>query len=167
MPMRWRGRPGGPAILVAATLLAGCGSASGRSADAARLTVADDAGRELATLTLPEDGGFALEYRNSLYGTMVRESFRASRDVISLEALWAEQLAVLEEYYAIDEPAAAAADGRGWTAPPASALRLSELRVAATDLGERTLLVHGADPVHLFKLVEDETPTVLITVDGG
>lgn len=165
MPMRWRGRPGGTAILVAATLLAGCGSASGRSADAARLTVADDAGRELATLSLPKDGGFALEYRNSLYGTMVRESFRASRDVISLEALWAEQLAVLEEYYAIDEPADR--ELGGWTAAPAIETRLTELRLAATDLGERTLLVEGADPIPLYRFVEDETPTVLITVDGG
>lgn len=39
------------------------------------------------------------------------------------------------------------------------------LLVAATDLGERTLLVDGASPLELWRLVDDAQPTVRIELD--
>lgn len=131
------------------------------------VVVSDPGGTVLARVPLAADDAFSLGYRNSLYGTVAQERF----DVIDarhfrLRELAAEQLAVLEEYYAVD-----VAPQRGptdwWTAPPAQELVLDELRVSATDLGQRTLLVTGQPPHELWRLVEDEAPTVIISIEEG
>jgi hypothetical protein len=81
-------------------------------------------------------------------------------------SLAAEQLAVLEEYYAITEAARPATGGEllGWQAPPAHVPTPEELRVAATDRGERTLVVDGAPALALWRLVDDGAPTVVLEV---
>lgn len=164
---RWRGRSGGLAIIgLLAITLGGC-TVEGRMAASPRVILADGDGASLARIVLPADGSFSLAYRNSLYGTAARETFVVEGGRLRLERLWAEQLAVLEEYYAIDEPARPAPDGAGWTAEPATSTILDELRVAATDLGQRTLLVEGRNPLPLHALVADDDPTILITVEGG
>ena len=77
-----------------------------------------------------------------------------------------QELAVLEEYYAVDE-----APIRGATewyhAEPAYELELERLTVAATDLGERTILVDGHAPVPLWTLAADASPFVHVEVEGG
>ncbi len=81
-----------------------------------------------------------------------------------LAELAAEQLAVLEEYYAVSEGPVRAAPGY-WRAPPDDDLEFDRLTVAATDLGQRTLLVRGQPPLALWRLVEDAAPMVHITVE--
>ena len=151
------------AALVAATLAA---SAIGAGPHGA-VVVTDPDGRTLARLPLGADGDFALRYRNSLYGTRAEERFSVAGDGnFNLVELAAEQLAVLEEYYAVDEAPRGSASG-WWTAAPSHELELDRLRVAATDLGQRSLIVPGQPPLDLWRLVPDSAPSVLITVDGG
>jgi hypothetical protein len=123
-------------------------------------------GTTLATVPLPADGSFALRYRNSLYGTLAEERFVVTdRGELRVVELAADQLAVLEEYYAITTPARRDPDGIGWTAPPAHVPVIIELRIAATDLGERTLLVAGQPAIELWRFVEDGDPTVILELD--
>src|SRR5919106_2747504 len=133
------------------------------------LTVRDADGALLASVPLPADRGFALRYRNSLYGTLAEERFVvAEQGQLRLVELAADQLAVLEEYYAVTEPAMPAPRGsrRTWVAAPARTVALVELTIAATDLGERTLLVPGRSPLPLWRLVEAD-PTVVLQVEGA
>ncbi|HUF06394.1 MAG TPA: hypothetical protein VMP86_03285, partial [Candidatus Binatia bacterium] len=105
-------------------------------------------------------------YRNSLYGTLAEERFVTREDGrFALDRLSAEQLAVLEEYYAV-ETRPIATDHGWWHAPPAYELEVEELRVAATDLGRRTLLVDGRPPVDLWRLVSDSSPSIVISIEG-
>lgn len=162
---RWRGRTAGLAI--AAILAGSLGVAALASADGAAptLVVADGAGRVLARVTLPADRTFSLRCRNSLYGSLAEERFVVAADGrMQLVGLASDEMAVLEEYYAVDEaPApAAAGDPRVWQAPPAREVVLEELTIAATQLGERTLLVAGAEPVELWRLVDAEEPSVVL-----
>lgn len=165
MRRRWRGRPAALAIL--ATFLA-LGSAAavvgGRSGPIVRVSLPD--GRVVAEVPLPADRTVTLRYRNSLYGTQAEERFAVLEDGrLHLVELRAEQLAVLEEYYAIDTPAHRTGNiGSGWTATPAHAPTIDRLRVAATDLGRRTLVAGGHDPLELWRLVDDTAPTVTIEV---
>jgi hypothetical protein len=122
----------------------------------------------LATVPLAADRAFSLRYRNSLYGTLAEERFIVTGDgQLRLVELAADQLAVLEEYYAIRAPARrdAGAGGRAWSADPAHVPVIAELRVAATDRGERTLLVAGQSPVDLTRFVTDAAPTVIVELD--
>jgi hypothetical protein len=133
------------------------------------LTVRDADGALLASVPLPADRGFALRYRNSLYGTLAEERFVvAEQGQLRLVELAADQLAVLEEYYAVTEPAIRAPRGsrRAWVAAPARTVELVELTIAATELGERTLLVPGRSPLPLWRLVEAD-PTVVLRVEGA
>ena len=132
------------------------------------LTVRSSQGALLASVPLPADGRFALRYRNSLYGTLAEERFAAGDGGrFRLVELAADQLAVLEEYYEVTAPAerTAAGSGRAWSAPPARPVVLDELRIAATDLGRRTLLA-GDTSVPLWPLV-DADPTVVLAVEGA
>lgn len=162
---RWRGRSTALAI-VAAGLVLVLAAASAIARSGPTLEVLLPGGQLLARVTLPGDGAFALRYRNSLYGTLAEERFVADGGRIRLVSLAAEQLAVLEEYYAITERArpAAGGEGLGWEAAPAHVPTPDQLRVAATDRGERTLIVDGAPALALWRLVGDASPTVVLRV---
>jgi hypothetical protein len=169
MRTRWRGRSAGPAILsvatvAVATLAVTLTAATGRDDPVVVLRGPDD--RVLAEIPLP-DGEFTLRYRNSVYRSTAEERFAIGSDGrITLVVLAADELAVLEEYYAIDDPAEATGgeSARAWEARPARAVVLDRLVVAATDLGRRTLLVEGRQPLELWRLVEDGAPSVELVV---
>src|SRR5688572_19143234 len=133
MIRRWRGRSVGLAIL-ALLLLPG----SAGSGQYPLLIVRGPDGTVLARMPLA-DGGFTLRYRNSLYRSTAEEHYAvAPEGMIELRSLAADELAVLEEYYAIDEPARPSQSGaRAWTAEPARPVAIASLIVAATDLGRR------------------------------
>jgi len=159
MPNRWRGRIAGLAILAALGPLT-------LTAVAARadpiLVVRGPDDRVLAELRLP-DRTFTLRYRNSVYRSIAEEHFVVDGSGrIELKGLAADELAVLEEYYAIDSPAWRAGPGaiRTWRADPARRVNIETLIVAATDLGQRTLLVDGEAPLALWRLVGDRSPSV-------
>jgi hypothetical protein len=149
------------AVLAAGLLTAGC-AAPGPS-----VTVRDAGGALLARVPVP-GGAFAVSYRNSIYGTLAEERYRV-RDGgrFGLVELAADQLAVLEEYYAVPGPVAAAPGGdrRNWLAQPNGAPVFADLSIAATALGERTLLVPGHPPVPLPPLVADAEATVVLDVE--
>lgn len=162
---RWRGRRhAGPALVIALT----CGLVAGSTAVAPHqfIVVTDDDGRILARLALGEDQSFSLQYRNSLYGTLAEERFTVDGGRFRLDELASEQLAVLEEYYTVVETPVRA--GTDWyRAPPAYELELVRLIVAATELGERTILVEGQSPLPLWTLVGAAGPFVHIEVARG
>jgi hypothetical protein len=164
MLSRWRGRTAGLAIMAIGVLPLVATAATARSDPTLVVRGPDDG--VLAELPLP-DAGFTLRYRNSLYGSTAEERYVVGADgAIRLTELAADELAVLEEYYAIDEPARRAEAGvsRAWRADPARPVVIDRLIVAATDLGRRTLLVEGQPPVALWQLVSDEAPSVELTV---
>lgn len=164
MRNRWRGRSAGLAIIAILLALPLAVAAAGRGVDPA-LVVRDPAGEVLHRVALPARE-FALSYRNSLYRSLAEERYAVADDGrLVLEQLAADELAVLEEYYAIDEPAARSPNGR-WEAEPAREVSLDRLVVAATDLGRRTLLVEGRPPIELWRLVEDPNPSVTLEVEG-
>lgn len=163
------GRSTGPAIVV---LLTGAFAVAlvlaGRdpTAPAWRLVVRDVEGMTLAQVELG-DGRFALGYRNSVYGSLAEERFAIGDDGrILLVGLAADDLAVLGEYYAAREPRrAGAGDALRWEASPQQAVALEQLMLAATDLGERTLLVHGRPPIALWLLVGDSAPGLTLKAE--
>jgi hypothetical protein len=166
-----RGRSTGLAVALAAgmVLTVALVLASGRDRARPALTVRDGDGALLATVPLPPGRRFALRYRNSVYGTLAEERFVvADGGRFRLVGLAADQLAVLEEYYAVTEPAVRTPPGsrRAWSAPPATDVVLDELSIAATDLGQRTLLVADRPPLPLWQLV-DADPTVVLAVEGA
>jgi hypothetical protein len=151
---------GAVAVALAAGLLgSGCAVADPGPA----LIVRDSGGALLAQVPLPAPE-FAVSYRNSVYGTLAEERYRV-RDGgrFELAELAADQLAVLEEYYAVPGPVRAAPSGdrRGWVAEPRDHPVFSELAIAATALGERTLHVPGKAPIPLPPLVTDGVTVVL------
>ncbi len=168
MPDRWRGRLGGLAILalLAALVVPLALTAAVRAAPT--LLVHGPNGEVLAERVLP-DGGFTLRYRNSLYRSLAEERYAIDAvGSIRLVELSADELAVLEEYYAIDTPATRQGGGgaRGWRAAPAREVVIESLTVAATDLGQRVLLVDGAPPLALWQLVSDSDPSVRLEVSA-
>lgn len=113
---------------------------------------------------------FAVSYRNSIYGTRAEERYEVLPDGrYRLVQIAADQLAVLEEYYAVPGAPRRAAepDRREWVVPPdpAHPLVLESLSIAATDLGERTVHVPGAPPLELWRLVEDGQPFVVLDIE--
>ena len=163
---RWRGRAGG--LTIAAFGLALLGAAATVAGSGPALVVRAPDGSTLARVELPADGSFALRYRNSLYGSLVEERFVVAADGrMRLTRLAADELAVLEEYYAIDRPAerGPAAGTRAWEGEPALAFEEDAILIAASDIGERTLLVDGAPALELWRLVDDAAPSVRLEVD--
>jgi hypothetical protein len=126
------------------------------------LTVRDSGGALLTQVPLPAPE-FAVSYRNSLYGTVAEERYSVRDGRFELVELAADQLAVLEEYYAVPGPvhAAPSGDRRRWVAEPRDHPVFSELAIAATALGERTLHVPGQAPIPLPPLVTDGVTVVL------
>jgi hypothetical protein len=132
------------------------------------LTVRDGGGALLTRVPLPA-AEFAVSYRNSVYGTVAEERYRVHDDGrFGLVELAADQLAVLEEYYAVPGPVrpAPGGDRRGWVAQPRDHPVFSELAIAATALGERTLHVPGQAPIPLPPLVTEEV-TVVLEIEGS
>jgi hypothetical protein len=161
-----------PALALAALAVGAGAVGTARSGETGRdrraVVVTDAGGDVLARVALPADR-FAVRYRNSLYGTLAEERYTVASGRFTLHELAADQLAVLEEYYAVPGPPRPAPEGdrRAFVAAPhpERSPTFDELSIAATDLGERTLLVPGSDPVELWRLVDDE-PTVVLQVDG-
>jgi hypothetical protein len=129
------------------------------------LVVGLDGGPVVARFALAEGAAVTLRYRNSLYGSLAEERFRVEGARLRLVALAADERAVLDEYYLTNGASPAArTDARRWHGTPREALTLDRLAVAATDLGERTLLVRDHPPLELWRLVEDGRPTVVLEV---
>ena len=127
------------------------------------LTVRDGGGALLKQVPLPAPE-FAVSYRNSVYGTVAEERYHVrGGSRFGLVELAADQLAVLEEYYAVPGPVRAAPSGdrRRWVAEPRDHPEFGELSIAATALGERTLHVPGQAPIPLPPLVTDGVTVVL------
>ncbi|WP_119458459.1 hypothetical protein [Rhodospirillaceae bacterium SYSU D60014] len=113
---------------------------------------------------------FAVSYRNSIYGTLAEERYAVLPDGrYRLVEIAADQLAVLEEYYAVPGAPrrAAESDRREWVVSPdperPTVLRI--LSIAATDLGERTVHVPGEPPLELWWLVGDRDPFVVLDIE--
>ena len=162
------------AVVIGLTCLgmlgAGGIAVAGVPAESARthtILISNDGG-ELARVPLSGDT-FAVSYRNSIYGTFAEERYTVQGDgSYRLRQLAADQLAVLEEYYAVPGTPSAAGDTdrRKWVADPdpARPAEFNGLSLAATDLGRRTLHVPGAPPLELWKLVEDSNPFVVLAL---
>lgn len=169
MKDRWRSRSAGLAIILVTAAIGGVAWTVASAERGQVLVVRLPDGTRLAAVPLNADGEFALRYRNSLYGSLAEERFVSGPGrAIRLVELAADELAVLEEYYAIDEAAhpAPSADSRVWTAESAQRVSLESLVVAATDRGERTLLVDGQPDLELWHLVEDGASSVVLTLEA-
>jgi hypothetical protein len=166
-----RVRRSAAAALVVAALVAAFGAVGGAAMAGPAptgpvVTVRDADGALLAQVPLA-DGAFAVSYRNSLYGTLAEERYRVEGGTFVLVELAADQLAVLEEYYAVPGPVqhAAAPDRRNFVAQPTRPAEFAELAIAATPLGERTLHVPGRASVPLAPLAPAAGPTVVLAVE--
>lgn len=167
MRARWWGRRIGLTI-VAVLLSASTVAAIAGKPDVVRWELVGRAadGRIVVNVPLPA-GQFALQYRNSVYGTPAAEHFMATDDgQIVLIGVSAADPAVLQEYYGISEPPrlVATATGEWWQAAPAIEVRLETLAVAATRHGRRTLVVDGLAPIPLWHAVGEAGPQVTLTV---
>jgi hypothetical protein len=111
------------------------------------VVVADERGREVASLPLPPSGRFALQYRHSVYRAEVTETFAAQDAGFRLVAVASPSEAVLD-YYELE--GRRVVDG-GWRRlEPAATEHLDALPLVATELGRRTLVV-GARRLPLFE----------------
>jgi hypothetical protein len=129
--------------------------------------VVTDAGGAILAKSELADGRFALRYRNSVYGSLAEERFAVAGDGrILLAGLAAEELAVLGEYYTARNPRPAdGGQALRWEAAPQQTIVLEQLTVAATDLGQRTLLVSGRPPIALWLLVGDSAPELTLRAE--
>ena len=147
-------------------LAAGTGAGDAGGLADRTVTVRDAQGEPIARVPLTGDR-FAVGYRNSIYGTLAEEHYRVGPDGrFRVVQLAADQLAVLEEYYAVPGPPRPAPPShrRVWVAEPARSGVFDELSIAATELGERTLHVPGREPVPLPPLAGPD-PIVVLTVE--
>lgn len=166
-----------PAVAIAAVLftltagILGFVTAFGQGeADAERMIVVSDRdGDVLASLPLDGDS-FSVSYRNSIYQTMAEERYLVAADgSYQLVEIAADQLAVIEEYYAV--PAAPsralAGDRRAYVVQPDPnhPAVFDALSIAATDLGERTIHIPGSSPYALWQLVDDATPYLVLEIE--
>jgi hypothetical protein len=153
------------AALVAG-LLGAAGGAEPAPATGPVVSVREPGGDLLAQVPL-DAGVFAVSYRNSVYGTLAEERYRVDGERFMLVELAADQLAVLEEYYAVPGLVrrAPAPDRRDFVARPAGAAEFAALALAATALGERTLHVPGHPAVQLAPLAPTAGPTVVLAVE--
>ena len=168
---RWRGRRragvAAAAVLVVATAIAGAVATT--DDEGRHLVVARDAaGTELARAALPPGDVFALRYRNSLYRSAAEEHFAVADGGLRLVELRAEELAVLEEYYAaFGARPASDASNMAWRVEVERAPISLPLYLRATDLGRRTLVV-GDDEIALWRLVAGRGDSlVVLSVEGS
>ena len=180
MTARWRGRTAGPAIVALAALVAGasalaaCGAQRLASAPIRtdvtewQLVVRGSDGEVLLRVPLV-DGRFTLRYRNSVYESLAEERFAITPGgQIALVDLAADEAAVLAEYYTAEGVRSAdPEDDRRWVAEPSASVELAELPLAATEYGQRTLLVEGSEPVRLWLLVEAGEPTMTLAAEAA
>lgn len=160
-------------VLAVLALIAGVGVAvvaTGGDGQQA-VTVRGPDGELIAEVPLAGDT-FAVGYRNSIYRTLAEERYRVLPDGrFELVELAAEQVAVLEEYYAV--PGAPRPSPPGDRLPfvvdpdPSRPAVFEQLRIAATDLGERTLFVPGAEPVPIWQRVVTEDPSVILDIEDS
>jgi hypothetical protein len=155
-------------VLVAAAVVAATTAALAGD-DGRAVVVRTPDGEVLARVPLTGDR-FAVGYRNSVYTTLAEERYRVLPDGrFALVELAADQVAVLEEYYAVPGAPrpAPSGDRRAHVAEPDPARPgvFDVLNIAATELGERTLYVPGAAPVPIWRLVTGEDPTVLLETE--
>lgn len=168
---RWRGqrRAGlaAAAVLLLATAIAGAGAAT-KAGGTSWLVVRDGDGSELARVALPPDKTFALRYRNSLYQSTAEEQFAVAAGALRLVTLRADELAVLEEYYtAAGAERAPAGSTMTWEIDVERPPIELPLRVRATELGRRVLLV-GDVEIALWRLVAGRGDSlVALNVEGG
>jgi len=150
-----RGRLVVAVALVAAAVAAVAWAAGLRpGGDDRAVVVADERGREVASVPLPEAGRFALSYRHSVYRAEVTEMFAVADGGFRLVAIASPSEAVLD-YYELEGRRVA---GHGWRLEPAATPRLESLPLVATEVGRRTLVVGdrrvalftpGGSPAHL------------------
>jgi hypothetical protein len=142
-------------VAVAAGLVAGLRPGGGDPA----VVVADERGREVASVPLPEAGRFALSYRHSVYRAEVTETFAVADGGFRLVAIASPSEAVLD-YYELEGRRVA---DHGWRLEPAATPRLEALPLVATEVGRRTLVVGdrrvplftpGGSPAHLVLSIQ-------------
>jgi hypothetical protein len=139
-----RGRPaalaGAAAVLVVAAAVAVTARAGAGDRGPA-VVVADERGRQVASVRLPASGRFALEYVHSVYRAEVAESFAlAGGDGFRLVEVASPSEAVLD-YYELEGRRGQA--GGWWRLEPDASPRLDALPLVATEVGRRTLVVGG------------------------
>ena len=150
------GRVAAAVILVVASVAAATGLVAGLrpGGGGPAVVVADERGREVASVPLPEAGRFALSYRHSVYRAEVTETFAVADGGFRLVAIASPSEAVLD-YYELEGRRVA---DHGWRLEPATPPRLEALPLVATEVGRRTLVVGdrhvplftpGGSPAHL------------------
>lgn len=157
------------AALAVIAVAGGVGTVAASGEGGQAVTVRRPDGALIARVPLDGDT-FAVGYRNSIYRTLAEERYRVLPDGrFELVELAAEQVAVLEEYYAV--PGAPRPAPRGdrldfvVEPDPSRPAVFETLRIAATDLGERTLFVPGAEPVPIWQRVVTEDPSVILDIE--
>jgi hypothetical protein len=163
---RWRGRLAGLAIAALVLVATAAAIAFGRSpATAWQLVVRGADAETLVSVPLP-DRRFTLRYRHSVYDSLAEERFVVGSDgQMQLVELASDEAAVLDEYYATTRlRPAAAGDPRRWLAEPYAPLRLDQLPLAATQRGQRTLVVGGRE-IALWQLSAAGTAMVVLEAE--
>ena len=151
---------GGAVLVVGVAVAAAAAGAPWRDAGAA-VVVADERGREVASVPLPPSGRFALQYRHSVYRAEVTETFAATDSGFRLVAVASPSEAVLD-YYELEGRRVL---DQGWRRlEPSGTPNLAALPLVATELGRRTLVV-GDRRLPLFGRAADPSRVVL-TVRG-
>jgi Domain of unknown function (DUF1850) len=142
------------ALVVAAVVAVAWAAGLRPGEDGPAVVVADERGREVASVPLPEAGRFALSYRHSVYRAEVTETFAVADGGFRLVAIASPSEAVLD-YYELEGRRVA---DHGWRLEPAATPRLEALPLVATEVGRRTLVVGdrrvplftpGGSPAHL------------------
>jgi Domain of unknown function (DUF1850) len=131
-------------VAVAAAVVAG---AARGDAGAPAVVVADERGREVASVPLPPSGRFTLRYRHSVYRAEVTETFAVQDAGFRLVAVASPSEAVLDYY---ELAGRRVVDGAWRRLEPTSTARLDRLPLVATELGRRTLVV-GSRRLPLFE----------------
>jgi hypothetical protein len=158
-PERGRLLAGAAVLGVAVVAAAATVAAIGRDGGGPAVVVADERGREVASVPLPEGGRFALRYRHSVYRADVTETFAAGDGGFRLVTIASPSEAVLD-YYELE--GRRAATGALWRLESAASPRLASLPLVATEVGRRTLVVgdrqvplfaSGGAPAHLVLTV--------------
>jgi hypothetical protein len=99
---------------VVAVVVAGV---AGLGRDGPAVVVADERGRQVASVPLPPSRRFALQYVHSVYRAQVTETFAATGDGFRLVAVASPSEAVLD-YYGSKAAAGPTAAGDAWSRPP-------------------------------------------------